>query len=1526
MRGLSTIASAFTSLADGFSMRYPLNLFILFFIGISSGLSAQTPPEYTWIDKEDLPTVTVTNTDDLTISIATDPQGNVYTLSFGNGVDKRDADGGLIEAGFISGDDLDSPLDIAIDEEGYIYIADFLAQGSSYEDNGKIKVFDPQGNYLPQRTILTSFYRPLGVDVSSDKVYVAEFNDATTGPEQDNQLSRIRVYDKNMKTVLRETDQVEIPYRIAVNSEGLVYVSQAGNNDPDVLIFDANFNLIGKLPNIISPGSVVVDNLDYVHVIEYKDRIDFSEFINFAELGFTDILEIAGQIKRGSDNEEFLIKIFSPANVYLSSEVHNIDFPVDLAFNGCDRMYVNNATVFGSNIIFVGFVPSRMEFDLEIYERTPSFDVQSPTVLCIPERKEFTLENGEVSITPDEIDDGSTDNCGIAAMTLSQSTFTNPGDYSISLTVTDLSGNTNSCTTSITILTPVTELSVGCPNDQLEHKNENCQFVVPDYTSMANPSNPDAIITQFPVEGTVIEEDTEVTLTATFGDLTASCSFQLEIIDRTHVVFNCPGNQTDTYDQSEGYQLPDYANEVQLQDNCDPNPLITQDPLPGTVITEEETEIVLRVEDAAGNVSVCSFKLFLTDVSEPLQFTSCPQNQEGNFEDNCRFSLPDYTALATTNSEEAMITQFPVPGTIIDADTKIVLTATLNGESVSCEFQLNLVDDTPPVMECFTSITGVYDSSKGFELQDYGRNISIQDNCDSAPVITQDPPEGTLIYVDESTITFTATDASGNTSTCTVDLVLTDVPESLRFTACPDTQVEELDANCQFVIPDYTQAAETNYPDAEITQDPPAGQLVQGKAAIQVYLTATRGDEMVKCRVPLQVVDLLPPDMLCPGDQVDSYDPAEGFLIPDYSSLAQGEDNCGELIVSQNPPEGTVVFGDTPIQLNFRDPSGNWTFCNFRLLLEEIEGPTFDCPNPGELPKLELNEECKVETPDFRDLLSGFAGFENEPHFVQTEEQDGNTLSVHIEVYDGEGGNLVGDCNFDISLLDTTPPEIACSESTFRLSPDENGKYILPDFSNWTSDTCDSNLEVVQDPPPGEITAGGTVSFFAVDDSGNTSQTCSFEVVLVQEGEPSFDCHEFDAVPQIAVNEDCSIGNPDFADLVSNFQNFKDSPLIFQSLQISGKTLLVHIEVYDGEQKQEFLVGECNFEIQLTENIAPEAVCIQEITVTLGEDGTAMITPEDIDNGSTDGCGIVSYELSRDTFTVDDVGNGPIEVELKVTDDYENTDSCTVLVTVEPHEPTEPGAVICETSITLPLNANGEAQLDLEQLYEGELGPGGTVAVDKQVFTCDDLGVQTVRLQYSGTSTGSCSIEVNVVDEIAPTPMVKDIDISLDENGAASITAEDINNGSTDNCGASTLQFSLGQSSFNCSDVGSNSIRFTVTDSSGNSASAEANVFVSDPSDNCVVDPVVPPEDRFVVLFPNPSRGQVQIATSADIVLDRVEIFDTRGRFLDARELKRNPATRSYHLDLEKYQTGVYTLKIYTEEREYIRRAIITTF
>ncbi|MCK3683033.1 gliding motility-associated C-terminal domain-containing protein, partial [Maribellus sp. YY47] len=83
-----------------------------------------------------------------------------------------------------------------------------------------------------------------------------------------------------------------------------------------------------------------------------------------------------------------------------------------------------------------------------------------------------------------------------------------------------------------------------------------------------------------------------------------------------------------------------------------------------------------------------------------------------------------------------------------------------------------------------------------------------------------------------------------------------------------------------------------------------------------------------------------------------------------------------------------------------------------------------------------------------------------------------------------------------------------------------------------------------------------------------------------------------------------------------------------------------------------------------------------------------------------------------------------------------------------------------------------------------------------------------------------------------PIVVCKDTTIQLDENGMASITAEYINGGSTDNCGIDTIYVS--QYDFTCDNVGPNDVILTVVDNCGNTSSCTATVTVESGAANCV--------------------------------------------------------------------------------------------
>jgi gliding motility-associated-like protein len=98
-----------------------------------------------------------------------------------------------------------------------------------------------------------------------------------------------------------------------------------------------------------------------------------------------------------------------------------------------------------------------------------------------------------------------------------------------------------------------------------------------------------------------------------------------------------------------------------------------------------------------------------------------------------------------------------------------------------------------------------------------------------------------------------------------------------------------------------------------------------------------------------------------------------------------------------------------------------------------------------------------------------------------------------------------------------------------------------------------------------------------------------------------------------------------------------------------------------------------------------------------------------------------------------------------------------------------------------------------------------------------------------------------VINDITPpTALCQDITVQLDATGNVTIAPADVDAGSSDNCGSVTL--SLDITSFDCSNIGPNTVTLTVEDDFGNQSTCTATVTVVDnipPSITCPGDVAV---------------------------------------------------------------------------------------
>jgi hypothetical protein len=154
---------------------------------------------------------------------------------------------------------------------------------------------------------------------------------------------------------------------------------------------------------------------------------------------------------------------------------------------------------------------------------------------------------------------------------------------------------------------------------------------------------------------------------------------------------------------------------------------------------------------------------------------------------------------------------------------------------------------------------------------------------------------------------------------------------------------------------------------------------------------------------------------------------------------------------------------------------------------------------------------------------------------------------------------------------------------------------------------------------------------------------------------------------------------------------------------------------------------------------------------------------------------------------------------------------------------------ICQ-SITLQLDASGNASVTTADINNGSNDACGiaSLSLDVTSFDCSDVGANTVVLTVTDNNgnVSTCSATVTIEDNVAPVAICQSITLQLDASGNASVTTADINNGSNDACGIASL--SLDVTSFDCSNVGANTVVLTVTDNNGNVSTCPATVTVED--------------------------------------------------------------------------------------------------
>ncbi|HEX2899641.1 MAG TPA: HYR domain-containing protein, partial [Bacteroidia bacterium] len=428
------------------------------------------------------------------------------------------------------------------------------------------------------------------------------------------------------------------------------------------------------------------------------------------------------------------------------------------------------------------------------------------------------------------------------------------------------------------------------------------------------------------------------------------------------------------------------------------------------------------------------------------------------------------------------------------------------------------------------------------------------------------------------------------------------------------------------------------------------------------------------------------------------------------------------------------------------------------------------------------------------------------------------TTTNTFRVTDASG--LTATCSFTVTVVDAEVPAITCPANISASTDVGVCTAVVTYATPAGTDNCPSSTtSQTAGLASGAIyPSGATTNTFQVTDGAGNATTCSFTITVTDTTSPNAICQN------ITLYLDNTGTATTTAAAVNNgsTDNCAVDSLFLSQTTFGCGDVGANVEgfvAFDANGND----GICLLTITVEDTFAPVANC-QNFTVQLDVNGTGAATASDVNNGSTDPCGILNLSLSQGQFFCAEVGANT-EV-LTVTDINNNTSTCNAIITVEDN--VAPVANCQDATVQLDNTGNGS-------ITSGAIDNGSTDAcgiasmvLSQSAFTCAHVGSNSVSLVITDVNgnTSSCTKTVTVQDNVSPLAICQNITVQLDNGGNGTANAADVNNGSSDACGIQTL--SLNVSAFTCNNTGSNSVTLTVTDPNGNTSNCSATVTVED--------------------------------------------------------------------------------------------------
>ena len=818
--------------------------------------------------------------------------------------------------------------------------------------------------------------------------------------------------------------------------------------------------------------------------------------------------------------------------------------------------------------------------------------------------------------------------------------------------------------------------------------------------------------------------------------------------------------------------------------------------------------------------------------------------------------------------------------------------ATSANASTAIQIHVTVKDVHPPVIPAIANVAIGTDPTICGWVSTAAVNALQDDNCGvtalswtatgvtiaSSPLTGINQAAGTTFNKGLSTLTYTAKDASGNTTTRSFTITVSD--DDPPTVTCPGLQLRNTDPNLCTALVNGIQPAVTENCTPTVTWAAPgaipASGLTNASGTVfplgntVVTYTVTDGvNPAVMCNFTVTVSDMQAPTIICPSVAVLSKNTDPG--VCNYTAVgtefnATGmTDNCGITLSGTNPsntknPFNTLAgevfnLGMTSVTWTVTDQNGKTASCAFTVKVSDNQSPSLvplDTSLISYANAFVVNNApgtCSQTVEWYRPSVTGFPLPPSPYDFTLSLTDNCPTTFTVMELQPTMPNGMV----FPLGIPGYIGSGDFFVDNGVTPYPYDNGNPL------HRTSTVDASFPI-----------GTTTLRYKVTDSNGQATTLMITVQVNETEKPIAKC--------IAANSLTLAINPlggalVAASLVNNgssdncgIQSLIVSPNVFDCTQLGSQ--MVTLTVTDFATN----TASCTTTLFIVDNIPPTVICpISQVVSTAT--GTCAANVPGLMVVSNDNCDppVLTYDYKVDAgLFIAFNGTAPIlptlnlskglrTITVRVTDGAPafNTGTCSFTIDVKDQE--DPLLPVTTTPANPGLCAGGVITRNINTVSCNYITPPGsplwTVGAVTDPGSCSppvtltstggsatgtypqgDSPIMITAVDASGNIT-SCNFTVRISENTPPTAICKDTTVNLG-NAPITLFAPTFNSNSTDNCTlGSSLTFNLLDTVTNAVipsvTVTSNSctnfrVKLRVRDFNGNTATCLAYVKIND--------------------------------------------------------------------------------------------------